>query len=219
VLGGAEPATVTTGSRRTRKDPRRERTRGRLLEAARVIFERDGYFNCKLADITTEAGVSTGTLYNYYRSKQEIFRELIAEVVYDMADSVGYADMDGRRDPVQHLRETNRAYIQGYRRNARLISLVPQASEDSAEIRAQQLSLLGQNLDRVAEAIVRWQSEGIVHPDLDATYTAHALTFMTQRMALAAAVDQDGFEYDDERVIATVNRVWERTLGFDRRAQ
>lgn len=214
--GSNEPATTSAVSRRTRRDPRRERTRGRLLQAARVIFERDGYFNCKLADITTEAGVSTGTLYNYYRSKEAIFCELIADVVRDIEDSVGRIDMHGRRDPVQVLRETNRAYIQGYRRSARLISLLSQAGENSTEIRAHQLALLGQNLDRVTDAIERWQSQGIVHAHLDPAYTAHALTFMTQRMAIAAAVDQAGFGYDDETVVTTVNQVWERALGFDR---
>jgi AcrR family transcriptional regulator len=206
-------------TRRSRHDPRRERTRARLLRAARDVFERDGFYTARLADITDAAGVSTGTLYNYYRSKEEIFRDVITDVARELTDVADYGEVDRPRDPVQGLRAVNRAYVRGYRRNARLMMLLPQLGETDEEIRALRASIIEQYQSRVIAAINRWQRDGLVYPDLDPTYTAHALTFMTQRLAIAAAAGSGDFEYDEELLVTTVNQVWERALGFERYAQ
>jgi AcrR family transcriptional regulator len=203
-------------ARRSRQDPRRERTRAALLRAARDVFERDGYYPARLADITDAAGVSTGTLYNYYRSKEEIFRDVITDVARELSDVAEYAEMDRPRDPVQGLRAANRAYVHGYRRNARLMLLLPQVGESDADIRALTVSIVENYQGRLIKAIKRWQRDGIVYSDIDPTYTAHALTFMTQRLAIAASTKPGEFDYDEELLVTTVNQVWERTLGFER---
>ncbi|MET0525527.1 MAG: TetR/AcrR family transcriptional regulator, partial [Nocardioides sp.] len=81
--------TPTTGAdaapaARRRNDSRREKTPIKLVAAARIIFERDGFFDARLADITSEAQVASGTLYRYYRSKHEIFGDVMAEVVEEL---------------------------------------------------------------------------------------------------------------------------------------
>ena len=45
------------------------RTRQALVEAARVVFERDGYLDARLSDITAEANCATGTFYTYFNDK------------------------------------------------------------------------------------------------------------------------------------------------------
>ncbi|WP_068278124.1 TetR/AcrR family transcriptional regulator [Aldersonia kunmingensis] len=201
-------------ARRSRHDPRRERTRAALLQAARRVFERDGFYPARLADITDAAGVSTGTLYNYYRSKEEIFRDVITDVARELSDVAEYADVDRPREPVEGLRAANRAYVHGYRRNARLMLLLPQIGDE--DIRALLSTIIENYQDRLIKAIKRWQRDGLVYTDIDATYTAHALTFMTQRLAIAASEGPAGFEYDEELLVATINQVWERALGFER---
>src|SRR6187431_1649982 len=57
--------------------PRGQRTRNALIEAARKVFERDGYLNARITDIAEAAGVAHGTFYTYFVSKEEIFRAVI----------------------------------------------------------------------------------------------------------------------------------------------
>lgn len=203
-------------ARRSRQDRRRERTRAALLRAARDVFERDGFYPARLADITDAAGVSTGTLYNYYRSKEEIFRDVITDVARELSDVAEYEQMDRPRDPVQGLRAANRAYVHGYRRNARLMLLLPQIGEANEDIRALTASIVENYQGRLAQAIERWQRDGLVYSDIDPTYTARALTLMTQRLAIAASEGPAGFDYDEGLLVTTINQVWERALGFDR---
>src|SRR5947207_14341457 len=57
-----------------------ERTRARLVEAAKEIFEEDGFLDGRISDIAERAGVSHGSFYHYFDSKEQIFRE-VAEMV------------------------------------------------------------------------------------------------------------------------------------------
>ena len=50
--------------------------RGAILEAAETIFAASGVHGARMTDIAARAGVATGTLYNYFDSKQAIFQSL-----------------------------------------------------------------------------------------------------------------------------------------------
>ena len=198
--------------RRTRNDPRRERTPKRLVAAARVVFERDGFYDARLSDITAEANVAAGTLYNYYRSKHEIFRDVFREVA-DELTAITPEHVSAQDDPVRRLEEVNRVYVQAFRRNARLMTLLYQAGETDEEIRALGDEVRQHFQDRVSAAIAGWQAAGLAYSDLDPVYTAHALTFMVERVAMAWAAGR--VDYDDDTMVDTINQIWVRALGFD----
>lgn len=47
-----------------------------ILRAATVVFARNGYFNAKVSDIAGEAGIADGTVYLYFKSKEEILHSI-----------------------------------------------------------------------------------------------------------------------------------------------
>ncbi len=47
-----------------------------ILRAAIQVFAHNGYFNSKVADIASEAGVADGTVYLYFKSKEEILHSI-----------------------------------------------------------------------------------------------------------------------------------------------
>ncbi len=47
-----------------------------ILRAATRVFARSGYFNSKVADIAAEAGIADGTVYLYFKSKDEILHSI-----------------------------------------------------------------------------------------------------------------------------------------------
>jgi len=57
-----------------------QRTREELVAAARRVFERDGYFGARVADITAEAGVAHGSFYTYFASRRDVFVAVMREV-------------------------------------------------------------------------------------------------------------------------------------------
>lgn len=54
--------------------------RDELLSKAAVLFARRGYGSLTIREIASELGVSTGTLYHYFKSKEDLFRQLCAAV-------------------------------------------------------------------------------------------------------------------------------------------
>lgn len=61
-----------------RQEQRRARTRARLLKAAHKLMSERGVTEVNITDITDEADLGTGTFYNYFSSRDEIF-EVVAE--------------------------------------------------------------------------------------------------------------------------------------------
>ena len=82
-----------------------------ILRAATRVFARNGYFNSKVADIASAAGVADGTVYLYFKSKEEILHS-----IFDR--SVGEAIKEGRRqlevisDPREKLRRIAHLHLE-----------------------------------------------------------------------------------------------------------
>ncbi len=57
-----------------------EITKSKLISAAKKIFSEKGYYDAKVSDIVREAGVAQGTFYLYFKSKEEIFKEIILDI-------------------------------------------------------------------------------------------------------------------------------------------
>jgi AcrR family transcriptional regulator len=70
-----------------------ERKRTVILDAARAIFSRQGYAAAAVDDVAEEAGIAKGTLYLYFKSKEELYLAALARDLRDLAARAG-AEMD-----------------------------------------------------------------------------------------------------------------------------
>jgi TetR/AcrR family fatty acid metabolism transcriptional regulator len=52
-----------------------------ILRAAIRVFARNGYFNSKVADVAREAGVADGTVYLYFKNKDDLLLSIITEML------------------------------------------------------------------------------------------------------------------------------------------
>jgi TetR/AcrR family fatty acid metabolism transcriptional regulator len=66
-------------AKQRRLDKLREVQRTAILNAAQEIFAAKGYYEAKMTDIAKQAGFSTGSLYNYFTGKDEIFATLLSD--------------------------------------------------------------------------------------------------------------------------------------------
>ncbi len=57
------------------------RTRGALLEASRQVLVQRGYFAASVAEITRQCGLSQGSFYQYFSSKEQVLLELTDQMV------------------------------------------------------------------------------------------------------------------------------------------
>ena len=79
-------------------------TRTRLLEAAEEVFTQVGYHDASIVKITEAAGVAMGTFYLYFRSKKEIFDELLRDLNRRVRHAMSEASAQGTTRLEQELR-------------------------------------------------------------------------------------------------------------------
>src|SRR6266850_1404036 len=74
-----------------------------ILRAATRVFARNGYFNSKVADIAREADVADGTVYLYFKSKEEILHSIFDQ---NMAEAIASSRVLNEKmsDPGEKLR-------------------------------------------------------------------------------------------------------------------
>ncbi len=77
--------------------------RNRILQAAIEVFSRKGFFNSKVSEIARASGVADGTIYLYFKNKDDLlislFEEKMAEVVADVKKRIqaGESSLDKMR--------------------------------------------------------------------------------------------------------------------------
>jgi AcrR family transcriptional regulator len=60
--------------------------RGEILSAARSVFAERGYASATLDEIAARAELAKGTIYNYFKNKEDIFREVVESVLTDFEE-------------------------------------------------------------------------------------------------------------------------------------
>src|SRR5689334_1942397 len=74
-----------------------------VLRAAVKVFARKGYFNSKVADVASEAGIADGTVYLYFKSKDEILHSIFDQAM-DAFISEARKELAEISDPVDRIR-------------------------------------------------------------------------------------------------------------------
>lgn len=84
-----------------RREERKAQNRAKLLAAARKVFAEKGFGEATARDIVRETDLATGTFYNYFRDKEEVFQALLKEFSERVEEVTGAS----RRDTSLSLEE------------------------------------------------------------------------------------------------------------------
>jgi len=101
---------------RDRREREREARQRAILEAAKEVFLEKGIAMATMEEIARRAELGKGTLYFYFKGKEEIALALLREGVEELFREVEGA-LERAEDPEEVLRELARAYFAFYRRN------------------------------------------------------------------------------------------------------
>ena len=108
------------------KMPRREkeklRQRKEMLAAALGLFSEKGYHNVSMQEIAQKAEFATGTLYKFFKSKEDLYKALLLEQT-DIFHDVLTKAIEEPDDEIEKLRNYARAKGELFRANAAMIRL------------------------------------------------------------------------------------------------
>ncbi len=102
---------------RTRSD--RADKRDAILRAAIDVFAANGFFHAQVADVAKAAGVAAGTVYLYFRGKDDLLISIFEKTMNE-AIAEGRAAVEAVTDPVERLRAIARVHLDRMGRDRRL---------------------------------------------------------------------------------------------------
>jgi AcrR family transcriptional regulator len=181
-------ATAAQAEREKVNGPRSRKglqARARLLDGAKQVFEEDGFLEARISDIAERAGLSHGSFYHYFESKEEIFREVAATVDERLSaplDSV-ILDASSTAPPRERIREAIRRHLESYRDEARIMGVIEQVSRYDEVVQGPRLARHNHYRQLVADSIRQLQRRGLADRTLDPTIAAAGLGAMTSRFA------------------------------------
>jgi AcrR family transcriptional regulator len=190
---------------------RGRRTRAALLQAGREAFEEHGYDAVRIDDVCRRAGVSHGSFYTYFGSKEALFGEVAEAVVGEMfaASVVGDA-VSG--DPYARIEAANRLYLRAWAANSRLVRMVEQAATTDDRFGRLLLELREVFVRRGADGLRRLQEQGLADASLDPRLTAIMLGGMVEHFA-HVWLDL-GEQAGEERAVDHLTRLWAQAIGL-----
>jgi len=165
--------------------------RRRILLAARKVFARGGYAATRVSDIATAAGVGKGTLYEYFRGKEDLFCTLVVAVARESLESLTIQRLPD--DPTQALRDVI-AYVVdvALRENLDLYRLFFDFWGGAAPHRHKAQELLrdveGRFAEFVYDLVRRGQREGAFRPEIDARQFVHVFVAAVDGLSLRMVI-------------------------------
>jgi AcrR family transcriptional regulator len=130
---------------------RAAQTETELKAAAIRVFERVGYLNAKITDITAEAGRATGSFYQHFASKEKLLEALLADLLREGDESAaaeGHGDDFSDRAAVRHHVA---AYWRFYRRHRAVMDALRQAAIVDPEFDRVARSMMEPDLGHIAD--------------------------------------------------------------------
>jgi TetR/AcrR family fatty acid metabolism transcriptional regulator len=165
-------------ARRQPKDDKRRR----ILDAAIRVFARKGYFGSRVSDVAKAAGIADGTIYLYFRNKDDVLVSLFDEV---MSEHVEAARQELRRiesAPAQ-LRAVAEHHLRLLGANRELAIVFQVELRQSTKFMAHfTATWLKDYFDVLQKVIENGQREGTIRTDLRRGLASHAFFGMLDEM-------------------------------------
>ena len=157
--------------------------RAAISRAAVTVFAQRGFFNAQVADVARAAGVAAGTVYLYFRSKDEILISIFERTMKEWISESRLA-LEGVTDPVERLRCLARLHLRRLGRDRDLAVVfqveLRQSTKFMEQLSSSQLrTYLGQLRDAVSDG----QASGAFATQINPTLATKALFGALDEMA------------------------------------
>ena len=157
--------------------------RDALLRAAIETFAARGFFNAQVADVARTAGVAAGTVYLYFRGKDDLLISIFEKTMRE-AIAAGRENIARHTDPLAQLRTIARLHLDRMSRDRDLAVVFQVELRQSTKFMERfSATHLREYLGIIRDVIARGQSMGIFRKTLNPTLAAKLLFGMLDEMA------------------------------------
>lgn len=187
--------------------------RERIIEAAISVFAEKGFHVARISDIARKAGVADGTIYLYFRHKEDllliIFEEKMDELLRELADTLAGID-----DPRDKILAFARQHVDQLRRNPDLAQVFQVELRQSRKfLRDYRPEKLWAYLDVYGKLVEEGQSRGHFRPDIDPFVAKWAFFGALDELSIQWVVSRKRDRFNLEKAAEQVAEVTLRGLA------
>ncbi len=168
-----------------------------LFNCGKELFSRNGFKDTNVSDITKTSGIGTGTFYNYYSSKDELFMEIYLEENEKLKKKIMKSvNMD--QDPGSVVKELMLLNLKGMKSNP----ILKEWYNKEVSVKIENYFREQKGLNRLDfmyqdffEIIKKWQEEGKIRNDIDSTMI---MAIFTSIITIEIHKEEIGLQYFPE---------------------
>ena len=183
--------------------------RQQILEAAWICFDRAGLHGATMADIIRVSELSSGAVYLYFKSKEEIILAAVTTSLGSFASLTAPLLVPetglGPAELIGELTEVIERFTQRDRYNLRTIAIHGWSEAQSNEALKAAIANPYRNLrDRLAKIVRRWQAAGLIESQADPEDVAKSIMSLLLGFLVQSAILQDVKVEEHTRGIAAL---------------
>jgi TetR/AcrR family fatty acid metabolism transcriptional regulator len=158
--GAAETSKRRVNVHSSKNNARHSDKYQRILDAAILVIAEHGYFQSRVSEIAERAGVADGTIYLYFKNKEEILRAAITSAFTEFLRRARH-ELEQTGDPVEQLHRLARLHLAALSANKPLAAVFQTELRHSAKFLAEfSRTELKQYFDLIREIVRRGQQSG-----------------------------------------------------------
>jgi TetR/AcrR family fatty acid metabolism transcriptional regulator len=170
----------------------REDKRKRIIDAAVEVFAEKGFFHARVSEIADAAGVADGTIYLYFKSKDDIlislFEEKMSEIIHRFVAMLHQVD-----DPEEKMRRYIVEHLKLVAEQPKLMQVLTVELRQSARFMKEYSPLsFGKYLALLGSILDEGQRKGIFRKSLDPAVFRRALFGAIDELSLEWVLRRDG---------------------------
>jgi AcrR family transcriptional regulator len=180
-----------------RRQREREQRLETILGAAQMLFAGEGYHKASMEKIADTAEVSVGTLYFYFKNKEDLLVKLLSQIGFDLRNMLGAA-FTSKDISLTGIREAGRIFFEEFcPHHPESLSIFFRESVGQSElVEAHRKKIFDKLIDDVCQALIRvCDNQGArFQSDLSAEVMATSIMGMFERIAYQYLIWQDRSE-------------------------
>lgn len=138
----------------------------KILDAAVKVFAKKGFYQSRVSDIAREAGVADGTIYLYFKNKDDILISIFEEKMRS-AISIFQQELSQREDALSKLKHFVHVHLDLFRQNPELAAVLQVELRQSSRFMKEYKKIeLKRFLDLIGDIVKQGQEEGVFRKDL-----------------------------------------------------
>ena len=188
-------------------------TREAIAQAARTLFAERGFHGTTLSDITSAAGKSPAVFYRYFTDKEDLLAALAESFLHDVVTPSGLRlALPTSADDDAFFTTVVSGYWTMFTQNIGIMIAVAQLAATQSRFAEVQNEFRRFGMDIIAASVRRAQEQGY-GAELNPEWTAAAIALLFENFTTVVAGNSElGLDIDDENAIATLSRIWKKTL-------